>query len=221
MRIAWTSRWWIGLAVMLPALNGCQIVGVIAENARRDGTHKVSAASNALEGKSFAVIVQPDRAIQGDQPALTEYLTRKITERLAAPTNTPRAGGYVSADDVLRYTYDHPSWNLRPREELARALGGVDALVIVEVYEYRLNDPGNRYIWDGIAAGTVSVFHTATGTPDLAVLEKSISVKFPDQTGLGRDQVGQSVVNTALASRFVDRVSWLFYDHEEPNEQKY
>lgn len=209
------------LALLPVLLGACSVVGAIAANADREGSHKVPAAVRALEGKSFAVLVQADRSIQGEHPLLVEYLTRNIVRRLAAAENSPRASGFVPADDVLKFTYDSPSWPLKSKAELAEALGGVERLVIVELIEYRLHDPGNRYVWDGRAAATVSVFEGASAVSELALAEKSVSVKFPDSLGQDEEQLSARVVNSAIAQRLIDRASWLFYDHEEPNAIKY
>ncbi|MCE7975399.1 MAG: hypothetical protein DYG92_13920 [Leptolyngbya sp. PLA1] len=210
-----------GLALLSLFLGACSAIGAIAANADREGSHKVPASVRALDGKSFAVLVQADRSIQGEHPLLLEYLTRNITQRLAASENSPRASGFVPADEVLKFTYDAPSWPLKSKAELSAALGGVERLVIVELIEYRLHDPGNRYVWDGRAAATVSVFEGSSSTSELALSEKSVSVRFPDSLGQAEEQLNVRVVNSALAQRLIDRVAWLFYDHEEPNAIKY
>lgn len=209
------------LALLPLLLGACSAIGAIAANADREGSHKVPAAVRVLEGRSFAVLVQADRSIQGEHPLLLEYLTRNITQRLAASDNTPRASGFVPADEVLKFTYDSPSWPLKSKAELSQALGGVERLVIVELIEYRLHDPGNRYVWDGRAAATVSVFESAASTSELALTEKSLSVRFPDTIGQDEEMLNVRVVNSALAQRLIDRAAWLFYDHEEPNAIKY
>lgn len=204
------------LLFLLGALSGCQVVGVAVEHYRRDATKTVAAESLALEGKSFAVIVTADRSIQGDFPNLPDMLAVRITERLANPANLPPAAGFVPPADVLRYIYDNPSWYLKDKKNLADALGGVDRLVILELLEYRLHDPGNAYVWNAVAAGTVSVYDPSSFTPEIAVMEKLVTVKFPDKIGLGPDDMDATLVNAALSLRMVDRTSWLFYDHQEP-----
>lgn len=207
--------------VGLLGLTGCAVVGAMAENYRRETTRTIAPEYTGLDGKTFAVLVHADRAIQGDHPVLIEYLSERITDRLSNPENVPAAAGVVPPAEVLRYCYDHPSWHLKTREEVGKALAGVQRLVVVEVYEYRLNDPGNRYVWDGLAAGTISVFHLDGPTPEMAAMEKTITVKFPDEMGQGPEQLSTALVNTGLAKRFVDRLTWLFYTHEEDYYPKY
>lgn len=203
-------------SVMLAALSGCQVVGVAVENYRKDATKTIRAESLALEGKSFAAIVSADRGIQGDYPMLMEIVTAKVIERLSNPANVPPAAGFVPARDVLKYVYETPSWSLKTKSEVATALGGVERVLVVELLEYRLHDPGNPYVWDGMASATVSVYDPSSPTSEIAVFEKTVSVKFPDKKGMGLEDMNASLVSQALTLRLVDRATWLFYSHEEP-----
>jgi hypothetical protein len=206
---------------LLGAMSGCQLVGVVAENYRRTQTRTVNAESLALEAKTFAVVVSADRGIHAQFPLLAESLAAKITERLANPANTPRAAGYVPTPDVVRYISDNPTWALKEKSELARALGGVDRLLIVELLEYRLHAPGNPYIWDGVGSASVAVYDPTSPNPEMPVFERTITVRFPDQQGRGPEEMPPTLVNSALMLRIVDRVSWLFYTHEEPYDPTY
>lgn len=202
-------------------LGGCHAVGFFAEAYRKDSTHEIKAEYTGLEGKSFAVVVSVDRMVQADHPGIVDRLTAKITERLSSYQNIPRAGGFVPADNVLRYVYNNPAWPSKPFSELAKSLGGVDRLVYVEIMEYRLNDPGNAHEWGGVATGNVGVVETDGVSPDQFTFEKSLSVRFPDKKGYNPANLSQSVVTTALSARFIDRVTWLFYNHQEPYYPEY
>ncbi len=105
------------------------------------------------------------------------------------------------------------------RSELASALVGgdakVDRIILIELFEFRLNEPGNRHLWDGVAAGTVAVLETDGPFPDEYAFNRPISVGFPDAAGYGPDEMRASLVATVLVQRFSQRCAWLFYDHEE------
>lgn len=211
-------------ACALTMLPGCY-VGALIDSYQRTSTKNVSAEYTRLEGKSFAVVVSADRSIQGDHPLLTDHLTSRITERLSAGTNVPTAGGFVPAPQVLKYLYNNPGWATNSRVELARSLGGpgatVDRIIFIDLYEYRLADEGNHYEWDGAAAGTVSVFETDSTLPEEPAFERTIQVRFPNKKGIGPEQMDRVSVTSALALRFIDRASWLFYQHEEPYHPEY
>lgn len=211
----------LGLGLLPLGTGGCQVIGFFA-GAYQDNTPKtVEALYTGLEGKSFAVVVAADRGVQGDFPGLVDYIVTRVTGRLAEPTNKPLAGGYVPVEQVLKYAYDNPGWPAKTREVLAKSLGGVERLVIVEITEYRLHDPGNSYTWDGLASAQVSVYELEGSLPESPVYQKTVSVPFPDDKGSGPEQIAQSGVNTALAQRLIDRVSWIFYEHEEKYNPKY
>lgn len=209
------------LVALAVCAGGCQVAGFFVGAYQENTPKAVDAMYTGLAGKSFAVLVAADRGTQGDFPGLIDYLDTQITQRLSKSDNKPVAGGFVPADQVLRYTYDNPAWPARTRENLAKALGGVERLVIVEVTEYRLHDPGNSYTWDGLAAAQVSVYELGSDTPETPVFQKSVSVPYPDDKGFGPEQLPQAGMNTALAQRLVDRVSWLFYEHDEKYNPKY
>uniref|UniRef100_A0A0C1R7F5 Lipoprotein n=1 Tax=Tolypothrix bouteillei VB521301 TaxID=1479485 RepID=A0A0C1R7F5_9CYAN len=212
------------LAGLVLTLGGCNIVGGLAggmaASYERTGTRVVEAEYTRLAGEEWAVIVSADLGIQGEYPDLTLYLTAQVTKRLAENNQTIAAKGYVPADRLLTHLYDNPRWVTKPRGELAKSLG-VTRLVWIEVLDYRLNDPGNQYLWAGEASGTVSVIEADSPAPDEAAYSKSIRVRFPDSKGITQAELTREAVMTALAQRFVDRASWLLYTHEEPNAIKY
>ncbi len=207
--------------VMAGGLSGCIVAGVgaIAAQAYEDTVpKKVFAEYEGLQGKTFAVLVSADRSIQGEFPSLALELTRRITEDLVANAG---ATGYIPADQVVMFQAKNAGWPIRARDELAEQLGGVDRLVIVELSEFRLREPGNQYLWDGQAVATVGVVEVEAVNPDDLVFQRSIRVKFPDQSGVGAGELGSTVVASVLVKRLADRAAWLMYDHEESRKIPY
>lgn len=215
-------RWWtpwaaagsLGAALVC---GGCNIIGfggAVVESYRRNSTKTVDPEYVGLAGHSFAVVVSADRAIQSDYPEIVARLTAGISERLRDPANGVGASGWVPPAKLLQYLYDHPRWVTMPHSELAKSLG-VERIVYVELREYRLNDPGNQYLWEGVAEGTVGVIDPESPMPDEFVFERPVRVKFPDKAGYGPADMPGQAVNTELARRFTDRASWPFYSHEE------
>ncbi len=210
----------LGLSCALLA-GGCNIMGiggVIAENYKRTSTHSIDPKCDQLKGKAFAVVISAGRAIDGEHPGVTDELLARITERLAAHAG---ASGVVPAADVQRYTYNHPGWQGMAFTELGKELGGVERLVFVELQEFRLIDPGNKYEWNGVATGIVGVAELDSITPDALSYEQIVSVKFPDKQGSSAEDMVANIVASTLIARFTDRASWLFYKHEEPYYPEY
>lgn len=212
----------IGLLLGLTALcvPGCIIpaaIGGMAESYQRTGTSEIPAEYTGLSGKSFAVVVSGSRVMEGEHPGLTARLIQRINDRLILNANPSYA---IPSGDLLTVLFNTPQWPAMTRGEIAEMLG-VQRLVVVEVIEYTLHEPGNRYIWDGVGSVLVSVYESDSGLPDDPTYEKAIRVTFPDSRGFMRTDLPESAVTTELSNRLVNRVSWLFYDHEEPNSIPY
>lgn len=202
------------VCVGLGTLAGCAAVGVAALAAKgieETRPKHVKAEYLGLQGHSFAVVVAADRSIQAQYPTLVTELTARINDRLWSSSG---ASAGVPAQDLLRYLYEHPEWIAQPYSELASTLS-VDRLVIIDLNEFRLNDPGNQYLWDGMAAGTVSVIEADSSLPDEFVYQKAMGITFPDETGVDQSRYTSQQVASVLMARFVDRAAWVFYDHDE------
>ncbi|MBC7834045.1 MAG: hypothetical protein H7Y88_02965 [Phycisphaerales bacterium] len=209
----------LGVAACLP-LKGCVIgalVGGMTESYRQNSTRPIDAKYTGVEGKSFAVVVSADRIIQADYPDAVALLTVRISERLKEHIN---ATGYVPGERVLEYQYNNPRWVAMSMSDLAKALG-VERLVFIDVQELRLNDPGNQYLWAGVATGTVGVVEADGPMADIYSFQEAVSVAFPDGESFGQGEMSAPLVQAALVKRFVDRASWLFYTHEEPYYPEY
>lgn len=199
------------------ALSGCAVgtlAGGMAESYKRTSTHLIHAQYEGLRGRSFAVIVSGDRVLQGAYPTLLSRLGGRITMALADPTLTG-ATGFVPIVSILEFQLSHPDWNTWTYEELAEEFG-VESLVVVDMYEYRLNEMGNSFLWDGMAAARVGLIEAWGPTPGEFAFSRDIQVKFPDKTGLGPQDMSKAQVQGNLDKRFLDRVTWLFFDHQEP-----
>lgn len=205
------------LVLSASALSGCQIIGVMADTYERTGTHTVLSEYDGLDGKSFAVFIAADRVIQAQNPRLVPRLTTEITAQLVSEST---ATGYVPAALALDYAYNHPSWPAKPFSEIAEELG-VDRIIMIDLYEHRLHERGNSYLWQGVIAGTVGVAETDGVFPNDYVYTKSVAVTFPDSEGYGPKDYTAEQINIVLERRFTNRVCWLFYDHKEDNDPDY
>ncbi len=204
-------------------MSGCSLIayGAVAAEAAREQTNvTVPAEYVGLDGKSFALVVTADRVLLAEHPYVVQRMTVNMNERIAADST---ASGYVPPLDLLSYTYNNPRWVAMPLGEVAADIG-VDRLILVEIREYRLHEPGNRYVWDGTIFATVGVIETDHLAPDEFVFSKTVRIQYPDKdSNFTADDptMTQEVVQTVLESRFLNRVTWLFYDHEEKYRMEY
>lgn len=203
------------VASVLLVCGGCQIVGiagVMAESYKRTSTQTILAEYSGLRGKSFAVIVSADRVIQSDHPNLVPRMQMAVIDRLRQNAG---ASGFVPPDLMMVFLASNPRWAARPYSDIAEELG-VERLIVIEMIEFRLHEPGNSYIWNGAAAASVGVVEADGPLGDEFVYRKQQRVVFPDSDGYGPMDFGASYVSMRLQTRLLDRITWLFYDHEEP-----
>jgi hypothetical protein len=208
--------------VTLLVLSGCILAPIapILDNYNRTRTVTVKAEYAGLKGASFAVVVSAGRGIESETPGITDEMLGRISFRLAQPE--VGATGVVPPETVVKSLYEQPSWPAMTYGELAKdVLGGVQRLVLIELEDFRLTEPGNRYEWAGVASGRVMVIESDGVDPNQIVFEKFISVKFPDKQGFTPESIDSRTVASELLRRFVDRTSWLFYDHQEPFMREY
>lgn len=207
----------LALLVAIVPMAGCWLpkaIGGMAESYRRTSTKDIPAEYEGLTGKSYAVLVYADRVLQGTHPQLTARLMNAITNGLAQPDRTG-ASGVVPVLLLIEFQLSHPDWIAWTYEQLVEEFD-VDRLIVVELYEYRINEPGNAYLWSGVAAGHVGVVEADGTFPGEFAFSKDVQVQFPDSRGLGPNDMSGQQVRAQLQKRFIDRVTWLFYDHKEP-----
>jgi hypothetical protein len=207
--------------LMLACLAGCQLVGGMASAYQRNTPRTVEAEYDGLTGKSFAVLAVADRAIQAEHPQLVEETMRRATKALSQPANFPKPAGFVNAEEVIKFAYRLPSWPAKEASFLATELGGVDRIIVIEVLEFRLNEPGNTYEWAGIAGGTVTIYEVDTQTPETPAYTTTFNVDYPDQKGFGPDTLPRAAVATELLRRMIDRSTWPMLRHQEAYDPDY
>ncbi len=201
-------------------LGGCQagqLVGGMVASAKRQGNTEFKPKYAKLAGKTFAVIVAADRSIQSEYPGAVTIITAEMSKRLAEHSG---ASGVLPAAEVLRYQSQHPGWVAKPLGELAQTLG-VDRVVYVDLQDFTMTDPGNPYVYNGVASGTIHVAEAEGEVASEFAFGETVRVKFPDMTGMSPTQIPHEQVFSELTRRFIERSAWLFYEHEEPNAIKY
>lgn len=213
------SRATLGMAAVLlsTTVAGCEAIGFLATNYRENTPVKVEPLYDGLKGKSYAVVVVADRGIDANYPGLVPVINASINDRLHDEAG---ASGWIPSQELLGHLYNNPRWTATARSDLVKELG-VDRLVVVELQEFRLNDIGNQYLWDGRASGLVSVLEADSPSPETFAFEKPVDVHFPDKQGYSPQDMSGDLVAAALRKRFVDRAAWMFYTHDEKYKQEY
>ncbi len=210
----------LSLAASLLLLGGCkigQLIGGMAGSAQRQGSTEFKPKYAKLQDKSFAVIVAADRSIQSEYPSVVTIITAEMSKRLAENAGS---NGVLPAAEVLRYQSQHPGWVAKPLGDLAKTLG-VDRVVYVDLQDFSMTDPGNPYVYNGVASGVIHVAEVESEVASEFAFGERVSVKFPDMSGMSPTQIPRDQVFSELTRRFIERSAWMFYQHEEPNAIKY
>lgn len=202
---------------------GCNILGfagALEEQRRRTGKVWVDGVYDGLEGQTVAVVVDASNDIYatGGEDVVGAVLV-EIIARLEANAETE---SIVPAADIMRVLYDEPDLLDRTYDEVAARLG-VDRLIVIQLDEFRLAEPGNQYVWSGQAAGNLLVIEADSYIEDDVRLEQYVNVTYPDRPNTTIDDLTAQVVALELLRRFANRSSWFFYRHQEryPGYQEY
>jgi hypothetical protein len=196
-------------------LGGCfamALGGVMSQNFEYQKLIEIPAQYDGLRDKRIAVLVEADLSILYEHPRLTAAVASNVSGAIAANVEGAQV---ISPKAVLSWQYHTPQWNALPYGAIADALQ-VDRVVLIDIYEYRLHPPGNRWIWGGAAMGDVGIVEADSLDPDSFVETFQVQAAYPDIEGVGRETATASQIETGLLTRFLRETAWLFYLHERP-----
>lgn len=186
-------------------------LGVIGNEIERNKKIEVLAEYEGLENRTVAVIVDADASVRYEFPTMTTTIAANVAYRVQ--TNV-RGTSVLAPATVAQWQYQTPAWTTLPYGQIAEELG-VDRVVLVEIYEFRLNPPGNKYMWDGAGSATVSIIEREHPEPDAFAENFDIRVNFPGGEARPRESLSPQLMFQGLMTRFTQKVAWLFYTHLE------
>lgn len=203
-----------GAAVIAAAglMTDCAGIGGALQNAEYQSLVEVNSQYDGLENKSVAVLVDADLTTRHQFPTLVATLAEGLSQRLAAKVPTAKV---LPAAYGLTWQYRTAQWDLLPYGEMCEQLK-VDRIVHVDMFEYRLHPPGNRYEWEGVAGANIGLVESDGLDPDSFSDTYHISVQYPTKAGYGPESITRQAVETVLVNQFIEKTIWLFHFHEEP-----
>jgi hypothetical protein len=196
------------------SLGGCAILnmaGAIANESERNKKIEVLAEYEGLENRTVAVIVHADAATLYEYPNVVLDVSGNVALRIR---ENVKGVSVLPPVQVIQWQYQTPAWTTLPYGQVAEELG-VDRVVVIDIYEFRLTPPGNQYVWEGAAAATVGIIERDGLDQDAFAATFDVRTLFPSQEGLTRENLSGQAVLTGLLTRFVQKSAWLFYTHLE------
>lgn len=185
---------------------GCEPIAFVAGAIDAEKDVEFTAEYEGLNGKRVAVLVDAPLDAQYEHPTavprLCEYFSAGLRESCDGAQILP-------PNYAVAYQANNVYWPTMDPEDLAAALK-VDRLVIVDLVEYRLNAPGNSYLWDGVIVADINVFEADSADPGAVVFSKRIKSRYPSLDGVRRDQAPQSTIEQGLQIKFAQDATNLF-----------
>jgi len=206
---------WILSSAAVCMLTGCPIAhlaGALGQNLEYQKRIEVLPQYDGLSGKTVGVIVDADMATLYEFPDLVTKITSGVTLRIARDVPDVQL---ISPDAVIGWQWRTPQWNALPYGEMAHSLN-VDRVVLIDLYEYRLHPPGNRWLWEGACAANVSIIERDGFDPDVFADTFNVVSNFPTIKGVDRSAAAPAQIETGLLADFIKRTAWLFHTHLEP-----
>jgi hypothetical protein len=213
------NRWitiCLSALVSLSALSlaGCEAGRFMAYAVGGDGTRtvQVKAQYRGLEGKTFAVLVASDDYTQFAYPGATAAIGRDVTARIGS--EIPGASPLDPAR-VAQFQRENPYWITVPYGQLIERLG-VERLVVIDLVEYSLREPGNAHVWQGQIVANVGVAEFGEGDGNAMSFSTTVKGRFPDNSSrVGVLNSDDKTIQFGLLADFSARTTNLFRDHEE------
>lgn len=172
----------------------------------------VKAKYLGLKDQRVAVVVSASDHIDFNYPNARGTIANEVTRRIAE--NVP--GVSVSSPrQILEWQDKTPYWGTRPPSTLIRQLD-VDRLVLVEIGEYRMHEPGDKHVLRGVISASVNIVEADAVDPDnfSASFTKNVMYPEPGESKIGRIAVEEDKVEMLTQYRFSEETAGLFYDHK-------
>lgn len=201
----------IGL-LLIPGCALFHLAGGMAQNAEYQKLVEVLAEYGELENRTVAVVVNSDLATLYEHPQLSRQIAVGLSVRLQKYVPGIRV---VNPDAVLAWQFNTTQWNAMPYGDIPIALG-VERVVFVDLFEYRLHPRGNSLMMEGVCAASIGIIERGYIDPDSFTMVMDVTTTFPKLSNMTRDEISAQQVEFVLLSLFIRDSAWLFHSHVEP-----
>jgi len=197
----------------LVALLGCLAFGLFAlpacSHLDRVERYDVKAQYRGLENKSIAVFVSADEFLLYRHPQVRLKVGRAVAARLQENL----AGAQVMHPEaVATYQDQNPYWQTMMYSDLIEQVG-TDAIVFIDMVNYQLHEPGNRWEKRGSVTANVGVIEANAPDADDFTFYNTVSNVFPEDIEYGIINEDDAAIELGLITLFSRDAAGLFYDH--------
>lgn len=201
--------------VVFGLLGGCQSAAFVAYAVAGDNPKvKVEAEYEGLEGQRVAVLVNADPALLYRQPNAQLEVSTAVSRAIAANVEGVTV---IDPADLVAFQQRNIYWSTATYGRLAKRLN-VSRIVMIELREYRLHDPGNTVMYRGVASARVEVAEADGETPDTPVYATEVAVAYPPERAEGVPNANPTTIKKGMLDLFTLAAAGKFYDHKEPRE---
>jgi len=202
------------MLAMTMAIGGCSLIGFAAHviaGKHAGRTVTVSAQYNGLDRQSVAVLVSADEYTYFEHPDATAAVCRRTSALLASSILDVRV---IDPDQITDFQKENPYWNTLPHGQLLQRLQ-VDRLIIIDLIQYTLHEPGNIYVWRGAMAANVGVATIEESDLNQFIFNTTVEAHYPQSGSIGVINADQPTIQFGLLQSFTQQLVDLFQDHDE------
>jgi len=208
-----TGMTWMLLLVAALSLSGCEAAGWLAQGLEGSAPPiQVEAEYQGLQNQRVAVLVDAKLDTMYRHPLAQLEVAKVVSDRIAA--NVPGAT-VLNPRQVVDFQQRNIYWNTSTYSELAKRLD-VSRLVMIDLSEYRLHEPGNVHMWRGQIAASVGVAETDSDKPDDLAYATVVNVAYPPDKPMGAIKADERTIKLGMYDLFGRAVVGKFHDHERP-----
>lgn len=201
-------------SLMLTSLSACEAGRFVAFVIGGDGskTVNVKAQYTKLQDKTFAVLVSADDYTTFTYPSAPLDIARNVSSDIAAAVPTAKP---MDPKAIAEFQKQNPYWITVPYDQLIERLK-VDRIIIIDLVEFSLREPGNAHIWQGQLVANVGIAEAESKDGNRLDFSTTIKSRYPDDSGrIGVLNSDDPTTQLGLISDFSMRTANLFRDHQE------
>lgn len=202
------------LCITLASLTACEAGRFLAYAIGGDGEKKVQVKAQYpdMENKTFAVLVAADDYTTFTYPGASKAIAVGVSANIATSVTNAQP---MDPAAIVDFQKKNPYWITVPYDQLIERLK-VDRIIIIDLVEYALREPGNSHIWQGQLVANVGVAEAESADGNRLNFSTTVKSRYPDDSSkVGVLNSSDSTIQLGLIADFSKRAANLFHDHED------